>query len=304
MTSVKKILANRDNAGKSTGPRDTSSTRHNAEKHRLLSKGFTELDDLEYCERLSLDLIQRKKLVGMFEEELIERAVYDMVGGKRAQVAEGQYITDVLNPALREKNVMADLDIQFNGAVIDPGLPAPLGVGSVRDITKTFQRYQTCFSNRVFRTLHELEREQRMRTGENLPAPFMVDVSVGAGPMHDGSTVPSASHGVVEGCARLTDLRSGSAQKKTLSTKSEAPVAAVCENANQQKIVMQDAAARACSAVAGSPDDSQEEEISPPDQGTFVTPVVNTDQAGSGGVKEAAEPWLPPAKDGPLWSQW
>jgi hypothetical protein len=303
MSSQKKIDANRKNSKESTGPIDTTSTRRNAEKHRLLSKGFTELDDLEYCERLSLDLIQRKKPVGMFEEELIERAVYDMVGWKRAQVAEGQYITDVLNPALREKNVMADLDIQFNGAVIDPGIPAPLGVGSIREITKTFQRYQACFSNRVFRTIHELEREQRMRTGESLPAPIVVDVSVGAGRMHDGSNVPSAPHADAEGCGRVADLPTGSAVKETSSTKSEQPEATICENANRQHPIVQDADVRACDAVAGRPDDLHEEEISPPDLGTFVTPDVNIDQAGSGGVKKTAEPWRPPAKDGPLWSQ-
>jgi hypothetical protein len=60
MSSDKKVEANRANGKKSKGPLDTSSTRYNAQKHRLLSKGFTELDDLAYCERLSLDLIRRK----------------------------------------------------------------------------------------------------------------------------------------------------------------------------------------------------------------------------------------------------
>lgn len=303
MTSKKKIDANRENSKESTGPIDMTSTRHNAEKHKLLSKGFTQLDDVEYCENLSRDLIQRKKPVGMFEEELIERAVYDMVGWKRAQVAEGRYITDVLNPALREKNVMADLDIQFNGAVIDPGIPAPLGVGSIREITKTFQRYQTCFSNRVFRTLHELEREQRMRAGENLPAPIAVDVSVDAGPIHDGSTVPSAPHAVVEGHGRLADFPTGSAQKEFLSTKSEEPKPTICETANRQESVVKDADVRACSAGDGSPEDSHEEEAPPTNPGTFARPVVNTDQPGDGSVRKPAEPWRPPAKDGPLWSK-
>jgi hypothetical protein len=78
MSSEKKVEANRASAKKSSGPRDTSSTRYNAQKHRLLSKGFTEVDDLEYCERLSLDLVRRKKPVGMLETQLLERVVYDM----------------------------------------------------------------------------------------------------------------------------------------------------------------------------------------------------------------------------------
>ncbi|MEI6568591.1 MAG: hypothetical protein WCR20_18060, partial [Verrucomicrobiota bacterium] len=50
-SSPAQIAANRDNAKKSTGPRETSSTRWNAVKHGLTSQGITELDDHEAFER-------------------------------------------------------------------------------------------------------------------------------------------------------------------------------------------------------------------------------------------------------------
>ena len=42
----------------------------------------------------------------------------------------------------------------------------------------SLQRYESTFANRLFRTLHELERWQRTRQGERLPAPAAVDVSL------------------------------------------------------------------------------------------------------------------------------
>ncbi len=44
-TNPAKLKANWKNAQKSTGPKDTTSTRYNASKHGLLSEGVTELDD-------------------------------------------------------------------------------------------------------------------------------------------------------------------------------------------------------------------------------------------------------------------
>src|SRR6266404_7092528 len=50
-TSQKRIESNRRNLLRSTGPRDTQRTRHNAIRHGLLAEGLTEWDDpAEYQE--------------------------------------------------------------------------------------------------------------------------------------------------------------------------------------------------------------------------------------------------------------
>jgi len=301
MSSIKKILANRDNARKSTGPNDTSSTRLNAKRHGMLG-GITALDDVQYRDELLADMIQRKKPVGMLETALLEHAAHNIVCWKRGERLESEFITGVLNPTVHEKNFAANFDFELNGAVIDPGIPASIGVGIVQEMDRTFQRYQTSAANRAFRALHEFEREQRMRAGETLPAPIAVDVSLSAATMQDVSTVRSALHDDVEGCERGAEPPSGSAQKETLSTKSEEPEAAVCESANSQGAIRTDVDVLACSAVEYAPGDAKEGKISPPDQGTFARPVLNADRAGSGEVKKAAEPWRPPVKTGPLWN--
>ena len=64
---------------------------------------------------------------------------------------------------------------------------------------KTFQRYETALENKLFRVMHELERLQRMRQGERLPAPAVADVTVHADPGGLDSLAESADKNAVEG---------------------------------------------------------------------------------------------------------
>ena len=59
-----KADSNRKNAQRSTGPRDTTSTRYNAVRHGLLAKGITELDDPVAYESLLERLTQAYRPVG------------------------------------------------------------------------------------------------------------------------------------------------------------------------------------------------------------------------------------------------
>ena len=46
-------------------------------------------------------------------------------------------------------------------------------------LVRIYQRYQSSIALDLFRLLHELERAQRMRKGEQVPAPAVVDITVG-----------------------------------------------------------------------------------------------------------------------------
>jgi hypothetical protein len=76
-------------------------------------------------------------------------------------------------------HILDDLNL-FEGALLDPGLPAALGFDSMQRLLTTYQRYENNISIRLSRTSHELERLQRLRNGERLPAPSVVDVTVHA----------------------------------------------------------------------------------------------------------------------------
>ncbi|MHA1591389.1 MAG: hypothetical protein ACTSUP_02830 [Candidatus Heimdallarchaeaceae archaeon] len=47
------------------------------------------------------------------------------------------------------------------------------------DVLDPLLRYQASVDKQLYRALHELERLQRMRKGENIPSPVMVDVDTG-----------------------------------------------------------------------------------------------------------------------------
>ncbi|MDQ3098303.1 MAG: hypothetical protein M3Q44_00995 [bacterium] len=45
-------------------------------------------------------------------------------------------------------------------------------------VTNIYSRYETTIQSKMYKALHELERLQRMRKGDNVTAPVAVDVEV------------------------------------------------------------------------------------------------------------------------------
>jgi hypothetical protein len=178
MSTSKKIIANRTTDTKATGPRNTKSNRFNPMKHGLLASGLTELDDAERHQTILRDLLREKAPVDTIETFLVEQVALDMVKWETARRLEAQHVTAVLHPPQYENDALGDLVSQFQGEMIDPGIPAAVTPACVECIVTTFQRYQSYHSNRLFRTLHELERSQRMRQGERLPAPMAADLGI------------------------------------------------------------------------------------------------------------------------------
>jgi len=180
-SSRKKVAAKRRNGKKSNGPTNTTSTRYNATKHGLLATGITELDDAEAYHAIVRDLEQDKKPVGPIEIFLVKSAALDMIRAMRARRLEAEYITSQLNPPIETPGMLGNLGLGLDQPeTIDPGLPAAIDAESAQRLVGAFQRYESSFTNRLFRTLHELERLQRMRLGETLPAPAVVDVTIHA----------------------------------------------------------------------------------------------------------------------------
>jgi hypothetical protein len=200
--SEKKIEANSRNSLRSSGPKDTTATRFNAVKHGLVAAGVTELDDAEGYQAMLSDLTKEKNPVGPVEVFLVESATLDMIRSRRARRLEAEFITAALNPPTYD-SVFPDFDELDKGPIVDPGLPAPMQCENVQRLVCVFQRYETMISQRLFRTLHELERLQRIRQGERLPAPVAIDVNLhndaqGLGPL-------SAAENAVEGAPSKPD---------------------------------------------------------------------------------------------------
>jgi hypothetical protein len=179
MTSTRKIEASRINGSKSPGPTDTTSTRFNATKHGLSAAGITELDNAAGYRATLKALRQEKAPIGEIENFLVDSIALDMVRSRRARRCEAQFITSELNPPeCGGPDPLADFNLQLLAPIVDPGLPASIRSGTMKLIVSDYQRHETRYLNQFFRELHELERIQRMRGGERLPAPASVDVTL------------------------------------------------------------------------------------------------------------------------------
>ncbi len=186
--TVRKVAANRENALKSTGPRDTRLTSRNAQKHALLSCGVTEMDDPGSFWQLHARFKNELAPEGETEIALVEHITLCAARLRRAAVLEAEYITAKLHPVVTNTiypegdTFAAGLESSFGKVVvIDPGIPSRLSVEEVEKLL-TFQRYETAIKNKFYRALNQLERLQRRRRGDNIPAPAALDVTV-----HHGS---------------------------------------------------------------------------------------------------------------------
>jgi hypothetical protein len=152
--SERKLRANRDNAQKSTGPKSTRRTRHNAVRHGLLCDGISELDlSAGYSELLD-ELIAEKKPVGSIERHLIESIALYMIRIRRTRCLEAQFLNEWTYhpvPPLYERSVKPQRDL-------------------VQSLVCTFQRYESIFTARLIRPLRELETLQQQRNREPVPA--------------------------------------------------------------------------------------------------------------------------------------
>jgi hypothetical protein len=111
------------------------------------------------------------------ETFLARRIALGMVRLKRAESLEAEFVTAQLNPPVTE--VDPDLETMIGRTVvIDPGLPARLSTEALGVLANTIARYETAIENRLFRALNQLERMQRLRQGEKIPAPASVDIAV------------------------------------------------------------------------------------------------------------------------------
>lgn len=174
--SKKQLEANRRNALKATGPKDTSLTRLNALKHGLLSKevlikGEDRKALVNLGRRLRLDLAPQ----GELENVLVDRIVSSVWRLKRAVRMERNYIQ------VEYQQCHGD-DLNLIGGQDDEAwsllVARELGNSSA---WLNLTHYETAIERQIYKALHELMRIQAVRTGQKPIAPLALDVDVTKG---------------------------------------------------------------------------------------------------------------------------
>jgi hypothetical protein len=182
--SQEKLEANRRNAQRSTGPKTEqgkNQSRLNALKHGVLSssvvvtKGEGAEDPAEFDELLG-NLRQDLAPAGALEEMLVEKIAVCWWRQKRALRCEAGLIRRAFVP-----DSSAELDEMFSSmghgpspklASIKDHHSLPLGVDLDRIL-----RYETTIYRQMGCAITQLERLQRARRGEHVPAPVSIQLS-------------------------------------------------------------------------------------------------------------------------------
>ena len=217
MTSKRQTKANKQNAQQSTGPltdEGKAAVRHNALRHGLLSKDVLLPDeDGDELSRLRSAIYEDLRPVGELETFLVDRIVAGMWRLRRALKVEAdvyhQHLVDekasrLWKEAMSFTETDTDLLVRaFEAAdrkVIDQegydqamteynaltkkvaGLLAK--VFQKQNETDTFGkliRYEAHIERGIYKALHELQRLQSFRTGQDVPLPAALDVTVSTG---------------------------------------------------------------------------------------------------------------------------
>lgn len=187
MVSHKQLEANKKNA-QSGGVKTIngkSVSRFNAQKHAILRQSITKYED-NFYHGLITDLDKTYRPLGRMEIILVERIAILYVKLHRVQKAETEFIKSILDPH-QVYTVGGFKPLQIVGeweeekTIIDnEGYTPQISSGDIEHTSQVFGRYETTLENRLYKAMHELERLQRLRKGDKVAAPVMLDIGMGS----------------------------------------------------------------------------------------------------------------------------
>ena len=153
-------------------PEGKAVSRLNARKHGIFASALTEYDQ-ESIQDVYGELAAWIQPVGPVERMLVEKLAHTYLRLQRCARAEAEYHittweTKIVQPALGR---WADkVKLGMHASHFD--------FGRFAKAVKLFARYDTTLTNQFVKLLHEIERTQRMRFGDNVAPPVVADVTV------------------------------------------------------------------------------------------------------------------------------
>jgi hypothetical protein len=179
MSSDKQIAANQRNAQSSSGPHDTGRTSRNATSHGLTAEGVGERDRPHH-RKVTEHLAAHFRPAGPVEEWLVDRIGLLMVRIQQAVEIEKAWLTQQIQRNRALGDPMAEF-LAMQARILGQtgeAMQCAITDQDIRKLNDSVGRYETALENRMYRSLHELERWQRRRQGENVPAPAAGDLSI------------------------------------------------------------------------------------------------------------------------------
>ena len=165
MATAKQITANRNNSKLSTGPRTESGkavVARNAVDHGLLSRevllqGEDAVTLVSFSERMRTELHP----VGEVEALLVDRIIASSWRLRRLVNVEVEIFRREMDDMFGERG---DVGLAF------------IKDGNGADAFSKLSRYESAIERSMYRALHELQRLQATRSGQNVSLPVVVEI--------------------------------------------------------------------------------------------------------------------------------
>ena len=190
--SAKQVEANRRNALKSTGPKSPDGkarVARNALKHGLLSKdvlmeGESPSELNAFRKAMAAELAPE----GEVESLLADRAVASAWRLRRANGLE----RDVVEQLLDRQRALHRSGDPYADVLQLTARQAAAHTLHKTDTYSKLSRYEAHIERSLYRALHELERRQAARRGQEVTLPLTVDVDVYGGPLPEAPVTVDA----------------------------------------------------------------------------------------------------------------
>lgn len=170
-TSPKQRAANRKNAplGGVKTERGKAVVRFNARQHGILATLLTKYEEKDlgdYLEQVYDFYDPQTHMEGV----LVERIAACYLRLHRVSKAEAEFMRVKLEPRIMRPMLMELHE------VLQEGYKPTMQPEDVEHLGRIYLRYEIAIENRMYKAMHELERLQRMRRGEDVYAPMVLDV--------------------------------------------------------------------------------------------------------------------------------
>jgi hypothetical protein len=178
---MRQVLANRENGlkGGVKTPEGKAISRLNARRHSIFTSAVTP-EDSEDLYVLEDQLIATLRPVGRVEEMLAEKLALTYLRMQRCARAEAEYhirTWEEPNPLLEE---FAWEQLKRKGRCGARAVPFKDDVFT--RMVGLIDLYDARLTNQFLKILHEIERQQRLRAGENVPPPVVAELTIQADP--------------------------------------------------------------------------------------------------------------------------
>ncbi len=171
MTSDKQLQANIQNAqfGGVKTVEGKAITKFNAVKHGILRQSLTEYEK-DLSPNLLDELVEQLTPIGILEIILLERIAFCYIRLFRVAKSEREFMESKLHPRITKDSRMDELIESFGRGeqVIQEGYQPEVDISAIGDLESTVLRYETMIEKSLYKALHELQRLQAVRLGQNV----------------------------------------------------------------------------------------------------------------------------------------